>query len=74
MDRAQRVHEKNSVTCLVMFTLRVMIIKMSKIVFVFSADDSKKLVTVWVKYIDASEISYLGLLENHLDSWVLSYH
>ena len=51
-----------------------MIIKMSKIVFVFSADDSKKLVTVWVKYIDASEISYLGLLENHLDSWVLSYH
>ena len=31
MDRAQRIDEKNGVTCLfIMFTLRVMLIKMSK--------------------------------------------
>ena len=49
MDRAQRVDEKNGVVCLIiMFTHRVMVIKMSKngSLFVFSADDSKKLVSV----------------------------
>ena len=30
MNRAQRVHEKNSVICLVMFTPGVMVIKISK--------------------------------------------
>ena len=30
MDRAQRVHEKNGVTRLAVFTPRVMVIKMSK--------------------------------------------
>ena len=30
MDRAQRVDEKNGVICLVMFTPRVIVIKMSK--------------------------------------------
>ena len=33
MDRAQRVHEKNSIICLVMFTPGVMVIKMSKMVY-----------------------------------------
>ena len=49
MDRAQRVDEKNGVVSLIiMFTHRAMVIKMSKNVslFVFSADDSKKLVSV----------------------------
>ena len=30
MDRAQRVHEKNSIICLVMFTPKVKVMKMSK--------------------------------------------
>ena len=44
-DITQRLGEKNCVICLViMFTPRVMVIKMSKwLIFVFSADDSKKL-------------------------------
>ena len=32
MERTQRVHEKNSVICLVMFTPGVMVIKMTKMV------------------------------------------
>ena len=54
-DRTQRVDEKNGVVCLIiMFTHRVMVIKMSKngSLFVFSADDSKKLVSVWAKYLN----------------------
>ena len=52
-----------------MFTSRVMVIKMSKrLIFVFSADDSKTSVSVW-----ASERSYLALSENAMDYWVLSY-
>ena len=54
MDRAQRVDEKNGITCLFIILIpRVMVIKMSKMAdFVFFADicrflyDSKKLVTV----------------------------
>ena len=44
MDRAQRVNEKNGVTCLViMCTVRIMVIKMPKwLIFLFSADDRKK--------------------------------
>ena len=42
---------KKWVICLVvMFTSRVMVIKMSQF-FVYSADDSKRLVTVWAKYL-----------------------
>ena len=60
-DRAHNVDEKNGTICLViMFTLKVMFIKMSKkwLILVFSADDRKKLVTFWAKYISASERSY----------------
>ena len=51
--RAQRVEEKNVIICLViMFIPRVMVFKMSVILFcVFSADNSKKLVTVWARYL-----------------------
>ena len=34
----------------------------------FSANASKKSVTVWIKYLRASERSYLALSENVLDS------
>ena len=56
MDRAQRVDEKNGVIYLViMFTSRVIVITMSKMaeIFLFSADESKKSVTVWLKYLSA---------------------
>ena len=49
--------KKDRVICLViMFTLGVMV-KMSKngSLFVFPADDSKKSVTVWAKYLSTSE-------------------
>ena len=35
--------------------------------FVFSADDSKKSVTVWVKYLSTSERSCLALFKNAMD-------
>ena len=76
-ERAQRVNEKSGVICLViMFTPRITVIKMSKAAhfFVSSADDSKKSVKVWGKYLSASERSYLPLLDNAMDFWVLSYH
>ena len=68
MDRAQRVDEWNGVICFViMFTPRVMAIKMSKwviIFFVFFADDNKTLVTAGTKYLSASGRSYRVLSEN----------
>ena len=59
----------------VMFTPQVMVIKMSKIAhfLVFSADASKKSVTVWTKYLRTCERSYLALSENAMDCLVLSY-
>ena len=35
--------------------------------FVFSADDSKKPVTVWAKYLSASERSHLAFLANAMN-------
>ena len=40
--------------------------------FVFSAYDSKKLVTA--KYLSTSERSYFAFSENATNYWVLSYH
>ena len=49
------IHEKKWVICLVvMFTSRVMVIKISQF-FVYTADDSKRLVTVWAKYLRATK-------------------
>ena len=42
--------------------------------FEFSAAASKKSVTVWTKYLRASERSDLALSENAMDCWILSYH
>ena len=51
IDGTQKVNEKNKVICLVMFTSRVMVIKMTKkdSFSAFPGDGSKKLVTVWEK-------------------------
>ena len=56
MNRAEKLDEKNGVTCLVtMFAAAVMVFEMSKngLFFVFSADNSKILVTVWARYLSA---------------------
>ena len=59
-----------------MFAPQVMVITMSKMVyvFVFSADASQKSVIVWTKYLRASERTYLALSENAMDYWILSYY
>ena len=41
--------------------------------FVFSADGSKKLVTVLAKHLGLSIGSYLAPSENDMDYWILSY-
>ena len=58
-DRAERVDEKNGLVCLViMFTPGVMVIKMSKIAqFMYFLLMTVKKVTVWAKYLSASERS-----------------
>ena len=69
--------KKNGVSCLaIMITPGVMKIKVSKnsSFFVFSAYTTKKSVTVWTKYLRASERSYLALSENAIDCWIPSYH
>ena len=52
-----------------------MVIKMSQMArFLHFAGDSNKPVTVWAKYLSASEKSHLALLEIGMDHWVLSNH
>ena len=74
----------------IMFTSGVMVVEMSKMAHflyflltsaknqsqlgLFSADDSKKTVPVWRKYLSASERLYLALSENVIDYWILSIH
>ena len=59
-----------------MFIPKVMVIRMSKngSFYVLSAEYSKKSVPVWAIYLNASERSYLALLQNTMDYRVLSYH
>ena len=58
--RAWRVDEKNGSICLViMCTPRIMVFKMSRNgFFVFSTDNSKKLVRVWARHLSAPRISF----------------
>ena len=58
-----------------MFTLRVIVIRMSKIAhfFVFSGNDSKTFVTLGAKYLSASERSNKILSENAMDCCHLIY-
>ena len=48
-----------------MFTSKVMAIKLSKMaLFIFSGDDSKKLVIAWAKYLSEPKRSYCVLSED----------
>ena len=70
MDRAQRVDEKNGVICLVItFNFRFMVIKMWKMAHFLL----KKLVTVWVKYLSATEKPYRVLSENGMVTRLSGY-
>ena len=57
--RAQRVDEKNDVICLVMFTSKVMVIRMSKMAHLmyFLLNTEKKTDPVWARYLNGSEMS-----------------
>ena len=63
-----------------MFTSKVMV--KNGWIFLFSAYNSTKTVTVWAKYLSTSERphlsafekTYLALPENAMDYWVLSFH
>ena len=76
MNLNSKIDEKNGVICLViMFTPWFMVIKMSQMArFLHFAGDSNRPVTVWTKYLSASEKSRLALLEIGMDHWVLSNH
>ena len=52
--RAQRVDEKNDVICLVMFTSKVMVIRMSKMAHLmyFLLNTEKKTYPVWARYLN----------------------
>ena len=61
--------------CLVMFTFGVMVIKMLKMdYFLYFLLMAAKSQSVWAKYLSTSGRSYLALLENAMDYWVLAYH
>ena len=69
--------KKNGVIFLViMFTLGVLVIKMSKMVhfLYFLLMPAKKTATVRAKHLRASGRSYLALSENAMDCWILSYY
>ena len=77
-DRAQRVDEKNDVICLVMFTSKVMVIRMSKMAhlmnFYLNTEKNRPSLGKWVRNLNASERSCLALLQNTMDYGVRSYH
>ena len=76
--RAQRVDEKNDVICLVMFTSKVMVIRMSKMAhlmyFLLNTEKNRPSLGKWIRCLNTSERSYLALLQNTMDYGVLTYH
>ena len=67
--RTQRANEENDVIQL------VMVIIMSKtahlMYFLLNTEESRP---SWARYLNVSEMSYLALLQNTMDSGVLAYH
>ena len=75
-DRPQGVDEKNGVIRLVMFTPRVMVIKMYEMAhfMYFLLNTAKKSIPVWSRYLSAPKWSYIDVLENTMNYWVLRYN
>ena len=75
MYRAQRLDEKNDVIRVVMFTSKFMVLRMSKMAYLmYFLLSTEKTDPVWERYLNASERSYLALLQNTMDYGVLTYH
>ena len=57
-----------------MFNSRVLLIKMSKMAhfLYFLLKTAKKIVPVWIKFLNAFKTSYLALLRTTMDYWVLN--
>ena len=74
--RTQRAVQKNYVIRLVLFTPKVMVIRMSKMAhfMYFLLNTEKKTDPVWARYLNAFERSYQSLLQNTVDCGVLTYH
>ena len=72
-DRPQGVDEKNGVIRLVMFTPRVMVIKMYEMAhfMYFLLNTATKSIPVWSRYLSAPKWSYIDVLENTMNYWVL---
>ena len=75
-DKVQSGDEENGVICqVIMFTPRFRVINTQNMnLLVFSADNSKKSVAVWVKPISTSRRSYWVLSENGMINRLLSDH
>ena len=73
--RARRIDEQNDVIRLVMFTSKVMVIRISKMAhLMYFLLNTEKTDPVWARYLNASEKSYLTLLQSTMDYEVLTYH
>ena len=74
--KTQRVDEKIDAIRLVMLTPKIMVIRMSKIAhfMYFLLDTGKKTDPVWARYLNASERSYLALLQNTMGYGAQTYH
>ena len=58
-----------------MFTPKVMVIRMSEMAhLMYFLLNTEKADPVWARYFNASERSYLTLLQNTMDYGVLTYH
>ena len=58
-----------------MFTSKVMVIRMSKMAYLmYFLLNTEKTDQVWERYLNASERSYLALLQNTMDYGILTYH
>ena len=68
--------QKNDFIRLVMFTSKVMVIRMSRMAYLmyFLLNIVKKTNPVWARSLNASGRSYLALLQNTMDYGVLTYH
>ena len=66
---------KNDVIPLVMFTSKVMVIRMSKMAhLMYFLLNTEKKDPVWARHLNASGKSYLAFLKNAMDYGVLTYH
>ena len=67
MDKTQKVDKKKVGSFCLVIVVLWSLKSQNWLIFVFSANASKKSVTVWTKYLCASEKSHLASSENATD-------